>query len=495
MPATRRRLALAALAVAGVVAGVLLVRSRGETPLAPEDALTPPPPPAVRPEDSDLRPGRPSPERTSSRRGANGAPVPKSADEATVTRTVRVRLADGRPAREGVVVWCDPTSAGSHPVAADGALATATIGADGVATLVLDAGDEARAGTLLVAVPGEPNAVPVAYGSLAAESIDVALPRGVAFTGTVVDGDGRPVPDLAFFVTSKVTDDYAIFDEDLDLALVAEGPIPPDFVHVRGRTDASGRFAVRVPTKPGADFAIVRVRSLDAGWFVTTVGTFLAGIGPAGSIDAAVRAAPGVVLDLRVRRRDAAAAGDGAFDAYLRLARTLEFGTYAFGAAMRHATNHVRLGRNGPRDRAYEATIVVSAAGASPALARVMIPAGLDETRVDLVLDRADDAEHTGLVEMTVEGGGGVAGQATPWSLEIATSEPPILRVDVLDATKWAAANRIDARLPPGRWRLRLLHVHEGTRGSAAYEAVAEVAARVTTRVVMAPPAAAAPPK
>ncbi len=157
---------------------------------------------------------------------------------------------------------------------------------------------------------------------------------------------------------------------------------------------------------------------------------------------------------------------------------------------MADATNHVRLARNGPRDRPYEATIVLSATGAIPALAHVTISAGLDETRVDLVLDRADDVEHTGVVELTVADGGGIAGQATPWPLEIATSEPPILRADILDRTTWAAANRIDARLAPGRWRLRLLS--EG-RGSAAYEAVVDVAARVTTRVVMARPATGTP--
>ncbi len=311
MHASRPRLGVAALALVGALVAIGLARWRSGTSVVPDADAPPPAPPDVPPTASDLRPG---PDRTERGRGANRRATGATADaghagDATVKRTVRVRLADGRPATEGLVVWSDPMSAGSHPTAADGVLATATIGADGIATLVLDAGDEARFGTLLVAVPGEPNVVPVAYGGLTAESIDVSLPRGVAFTGTVVDGDGRPVPDLAILVTSKLTDDYAVFDEDVDLALLAGGPIPPDFVHVRARTDASGRFAVRVPKTTSPDWMIVRVRSLDAGWFVTTVGTFLAREGPTGSNEAAVRVAPGVVLDLRASRRDGARRG------------------------------------------------------------------------------------------------------------------------------------------------------------------------------------------
>ena len=498
MHASRPRLGVAALALVGALVVIGLARWRSGTSVVPDAEAPPPAPPDVPPTASDLRPG---PDRTvrgrSANRYATGTTADGRAGDATVKRTVRVRLADGRPATEGLVVWCDPMSAGSHPTAADGVLATATIGTDGIATLVLDAGDESRFGTLLVAVPGEPNVVPVAYGGLTAESIDVSLPRGVAFTGTVVDGEGRPVPDLALLVTSKLTDDYAVFDEDLDLALLAEGPIPPDLVHVRGRTDASGRFAVRVPTTTVPAWVIVRVRSLDAGWFVTTVGTFLAREGPTGSNDASVRVAPGIALELLVRDREGAWIDDECFGAYFRLAQSLDLGpqglgTYAFGTAMRHASNHARVLRNGPRDQPYEATIVLSAAGLVPALARVTVPAGLDETRVDLVFDRAGDAEHTGLVELTVADGRGIAGQATHWSLEIATSEPPVLRVDVRDSTRWAAANRIDARLAPGRWRLRLLP--EG-RGSVAYEAVVDVAARMTSRVEMARPATGSPAK
>ncbi len=475
MGSRRSRLVTILVALA-VLAALGTWWRRSATSVRSDETTGSPSVPNVPPRPVDLQPG-PS-RRKHVDHETRVDPGARSAD-GTVVRRVHVRLPDGRDAPSGTVLWVQIDAAGSGMPAETEWIDSSPIGPGGVAELGGTLG-EGSSGAIVVSVPGWPNEVRFELAGSVLPTTEFQVPEGIFVRGRVVDRDGRGVGDLAILLTSGMVSPYAVFDEDLDLALHVVGRRGVHVTHVEGVTDASGQFRIRAPRPKW--IARWQVASRDDRWFVKNPSLD----GPLYLIDDAMSeiliedgvAVPGVAIDLRVNERG----GDPTERANLWFETTdADSHPWGFGVDLRHATTRVRIPRfvaDGP----VFATIVVSAPGFAPAIARATVASGLVESRVDLTLDRADDESRTGLAELTIPVEGGVAGEETPWPLEMQTPDEPKVRVQIFDTTRWAAPGRIDVRLPPGAWTLRLLSPE---RDRIQFQADVSIAARVTTRVPM----------
>ena len=147
----------------------------------------------------------------------------------------------------------------------------------------------------------------------------------------------------------------------------------------------------------------------------------------------------------------------------------------------------VRMPRPVPAGEAFELVVTASAEGLDPVVRRVAFPAGIATGSVEFALDRAEDPSRTGLVELTLPEMSGPVGTPIGHSLDVVTGDDTALRVQRLDWLRWTAEHRVDVRLPPGAWRLRVRP--HGHPDHVVAEARVDVTAGVTTRATMEPSA------
>ncbi len=506
MTSRTRRLGLVAALVAIVAIGVgawwglwgsTRFSTDGEAP-GPAPASPPPPPEFPRPDStSELRASPPTRSATSR---ASGAEAGNAIRPPRVYR-VHVTLPDGTDATQGVVeAW---STFSNNPPPMDWALerlAKASIGPGGIAEVSFARGSDGYE-SLLIDVPGRPTFLRRSLGD--ADDVVIRLPRCevVPLTGTVVDAAGRGLPNLAILVTSGTENGSVVLDSDLDFEARRVGRQGIRYLHVEAQTDARGAFVVAVPMGAPWDrwqavYESVRIVSRDAAWFLSPAVEYALPSVGGEATPVVATAVPAVTLGVRMSTHrphrlvgpwlaaGLAAGGHGGWRVELDLPRPrLEFrddAPFEMNVA-------VRLPRPVPAGEAFELVVAASADGLDPVVRRVAFPAGIATGSVEFALDRAEDASRTGLVELTLPEMSGTVGTPIGHSLDIATGDDTALRVQRLYWLRWTAEHRVDVRLPPGAWRLRLRP--HGHLDHVVAEARVDVAPRVTTRATMEVPA------